>query len=71
MSKGNGRKFRGMGNGLDNFNGRANGVTKSMEERMVDNNTYPRKPSSLETKAPNYKYPETNTDIKEFKNKIK
>lgn len=72
MSKGNGRKNQGMGNGFDNFKGTSNGVSSSMEERMKDSNTYPKKPSFLESKAGNFKYTNpTDKNIKEFKNKIK
>ena len=72
MSKGNGRnKNKGMGNGFDNFNGTSNGVSSSIEERLNDN-SYPRKPNSLDTKAGNFKYTNpTDKNIREFKNKIK
>jgi len=73
MSKGNGRNTKkGMGNGFDNFKGTSNGVSSSIEDRLNDLNSYPRKPNSLDNKAGNFKYTNpSNKDIKEFKNKIK
>lgn len=72
MSKGNGRKNKGMGNGMDNFKGTSNGVFTTIEDRLNDANSYPRKPNSLDSKAGNFKYNNpTNKSIKEFKNEIK
>lgn len=72
MSKGNGRQTNiGMGNGFANFNGRANGQFSTIEERMQEENIAPRKPSALESKASNYRYPITDKNIKKFKDKIK
>ncbi|WP_313342418.1 hypothetical protein [Sedimentibacter sp.] len=71
MSKGNGRKSNtGKGNDMDKFDGACNGITN--DSNQLYPNTYPRKPSALESKAGNFKYTNpTNKDIKEFKNKIK
>lgn len=72
MSKGNGRKNKGMGNGFDNFKGTSNGVSSSIDERLNDMDSYPRKPNSLDTKAGSFKFSNpTNKSIREFKNKIK
>lgn len=72
MSKGNGRNTNiGMGNGFPNFNGRANGQSSTIEDRMKEENIAPRKPSAQESKASNFRYPITDKNIKEFKDKIK
>lgn len=71
MSKGNGRKSnKGQGNDMDKFNGSCNGITNESKELYP--NTYPRKPSALDSKAGNFKYTSsTNKEIREFKDKIK
>ncbi|MBP1927371.1 putative ATP-binding protein involved in virulence [Sedimentibacter acidaminivorans] len=73
MSKGNGRRNNGQGNGQDKFKGTCNGVSSSKNfEDELESYSNQSKPNSLESKAANFKYNyPSNKSIKEFKNKIK
>lgn len=73
MSKGNGRRFTGMGNGMDNFHGTCNGGSrKTHEENMFDPDKNQNKPSSNEFKASNNtNNPQLNSLIRNFKKRMK
>ncbi|MDD4780900.1 MAG: hypothetical protein PHT02_09940 [Tissierellia bacterium] len=73
MSKGNGRRFMGKGNGMDNFNGTCNGGSaKTHEENLFDPGKNQNKPSSNEFKASNNTYnKQLNSLIRDFKKKTK
>lgn len=73
MSKGNGRRNNGQGNGMDKFNGRCNGVSNSKDDQEFLSYSNQSKPNSLEMRSGSEYYINVQQDkgIKEFKNKFK
>ena len=73
MSKGNGRRKNGQGNGMDKLNGRCNGVSNSNDNQEFLSYSNQSKPNSLDLRSGSEYYINVPSDksIKEFKNKFK